>query len=157
MTRTLTCSATFVASVLIVLSGCGGGGPTQTAPTATTPPAAAAPAAAPAAAAPSGAAPSGAPGDDTAPLLVWAEAEPEDGDAPLTVQLKGDGDNVEGGKPPLKYTWKFGDGSADSSEVSPKHTFDKPGKYRVDLSVSDAGGDSDSDYVEITVNQPAQK
>jgi PKD repeat protein len=141
MTRTLACSATFAASVLWLLSGCGGGGSTQTAPTPTT----LAPAAAPAR------------GDDVAPLLVWAEAEPEEGDAPLTVQFKGDGDNVEGGKPPLKYTWKFGDGSADSSEVSPKHVYEKPGKYRVDLAVDDAGGDSDADYVEITVNQPAAK
>ena len=144
MTRTLTCSATFAASVLIVLSGCGGGGPSDKAATPTTVAGAAAPTTPPAAPAPTIAGET----DDEA-LLVWAEGEPEEGSAPLAVELKSD---VEGGKPPLKYTWKFGDGSPDSSETNPKHTYEKPGKYRADLSVSDAAGDSDDDYVEITVN-----
>ena len=82
------------------------------------------------------------------PLLAWADANPEEGKAPLAVEFKAD---TEGGKPPLKYTWKFGDGSPDSSEANPKHTYDKPGKYRADLSVSDGGGDSDSDYIEVEV------
>jgi hypothetical protein len=32
-----------------------------------------------------------------------------------------------------------------------KHTFQKAGKYRVDLEVADSAGDSDSDYLEIEV------
>jgi PKD repeat protein len=141
---------TFAASVLVLLSGCGGGGPGEKAQTPTTVAAAPAPTTPPAAPAPGAAAPTAAgQGDDEAPLLAWAEGDPEDGKAPLAVEFKAD---IEGGKPPLKYTWKFGDGSADSSEVNPKHTYERPGKYRADLSVSDSGGDSDSDYVEITVN-----
>src|SRR5438045_3669142 len=79
-----------------------------------------------------------------APLLAWADAEPEDGKAPLEVQFKAD---TEGGKPPLKYKWTFGDGTPDSDEANPKHTFEKAGKYRADLTVNDAAGDSDTDYV----------
>lgn len=81
-------------------------------------------------------------------MLAWAEAEPEEGKAPLAVQFTAD---IDGGKPPLKYTWKFGDGSPDSNEANPKHTYDKPGSYRADLEVADATGDEDSDYIEIEV------
>jgi PKD repeat protein len=86
--------------------------------------------------------------DEIAPLLAWADASPEDGDAPLTVSFTAD---IEGGTPPLKYLWKFGDGTPDSTEANPKHTFAKAGKYRADLEVTDASGDSDSDYIEIEV------
>jgi len=141
MTRLLAGSAT-LAAVFLAISGCGGGH--ETAPTPTP--------AAPATTTPGAAAPTttmaGEAEEETAPLLAWADANPEDGKAPLTVEFKAD---TEGGKPPLKYTWKFGDGTPDSNEANPKHTFDKPGKYRADLSVSDSGGDSDSDYIEIEV------
>ena len=148
MTRTLVCSATVAASALLVLVGCGGGGPSETAHAPTT--AAPAPTAPPAApGVPTSTVPGQGAEEEAAPLLAWAEGDPEDGKAPLTVEFKAD---VEGGKPPLKYTWKFGDGSADSTEANPKHTYEKPGKYRADLAVSDASGDSDTDYVEITVN-----
>ena len=60
--------------------------------------------------------------------------------------------DVEGGKPPLKYVWKFGDGTPDATDPSPKHTYEKAGKYRADLTVADGGGDSDSDYIEIEVH-----
>ena len=49
------------------------------------------------------------------------------------------------------WSWKFGDGTPDSTEANPKHTYEKAGKYRADLSVADAGGDSDTDYIEIEV------
>src|SRR5438094_374271 len=75
-------------------------------------------------------------------------AQPQDGKAAVEVQCKAD---TEGGKPPLKYKWTFGDGTPDSDEANPKHTFEKAGKYRADLTVNDAAGDSDTDYVEIEV------
>jgi len=140
----LVCSALVVALVALGAPGCGGG-PSETpkapaptaAPAATTPPAAAA-----------GPTTTVAGGEEAAPLLAWADAEPEDGKAPLEVQFKAD---TEGGKPPLKYKWTFGDGTADSEEGNPKHTYEKAGKYRADLTVNDAAGDSDTDYVEIEV------
>ena len=91
----------------------------------------------------------GAAAEDDGPLLAWADADTDEGKAPLTVSFTGD---IEGGKQPLKIKWTFGDGTPDSSETNPKHTYDKPGKYRADLEVTDAAGDTDSDYVEIDVN-----
>jgi PKD repeat protein len=82
------------------------------------------------------------------PLLAWAEAEPEDGKAPLTVQFNAD---IEGGTAPLTITWTFGDESAPSSESNPSHTYAKAGSYRADLEVKDSAGDADSDWVEIEV------
>ena len=135
-------SATFTAFLLLGIGGCGGGGeappPAKSAATTTTP--------APAAA---GTPTTLAEGEDEeSPLLAWADATPEEGKAPLAVEFKAD---TEGGKAPLKYVWKFGDGTPDSSEANPKHTYEKAGKYRADLSVSDSGGDSDTDYIEIEV------
>src|SRR5262245_37404543 len=123
MTRTLACSASLALTVSLglVLSGCGGGGKEAPAPAVTTtvPPAAAP---APGAQAPGTTLP-GAEDEEAAPLLAWADGMPEEGKAPLTVEFKAD---VEGGTPPLKYVWKFGDGTPDSNEANPKHTYEKP-------------------------------
>ena len=141
MTRILAASATVALPLLLVLPGCGGGGgPSEAPKTPTTVAAAKAPTTTTAAA--------GKGEEEAAPLLAWADGTPEDGPAPLVVELKSD---VEGGTPPLKYTWKFGDDTPDSNEANPKHTYTKPGKYRADLSVTDSAGDSDTDYIEIEV------
>jgi PKD repeat protein len=81
------------------------------------------------------------------PLLVWAAASPESGDAPLSVRFTAD---LEGGTPPFSVSWSFGD-TATSSERDTTHTYAAPGAYRAELRVADAAGDTDSDWVEITV------
>lgn len=81
-------------------------------------------------------------------LMVWAEAEPEDGKPPLSVQLKAD---ISGGSGQRTIKWDFGDGSPTSSEVNPTHVYDKAGTYRASVEVGDSTGDSDSDYVDIDV------
>jgi PKD repeat protein len=81
-------------------------------------------------------------------LMVWAEAEPDEGAPPLSVQLKAD---ISGGVGERKVKWEFGDGSPASSETNPTHTYDKAGTYRASVEVSDGSGDSDSDYVDIEV------
>jgi hypothetical protein len=73
--------------------------------------------------------------DEPAPLLAWADSAPTKGKAPLAIAFTAD---VEGGKAPLTYVWKFGDGSPDSNEANPKHTYSKPGTYRADLEVKDS-------------------
>jgi PKD repeat protein len=155
--RILGCSAALGTLIALTLTACGGGGT----PTTETPKPQTATTAAPAPAAPAPAAPATpptttAPGAKTgeededlaAPLLAWADSDTDEGKAPLTIQFKSD---IEGGTPPLTYLWKFGDGTPDSTEANPKHTYQKAGKYRADLEVKDAGGDSDSDYLEIDV------
>src|SRR5690606_23595738 len=79
-------------------------------------------------------------------LMVWAEADPDEGAPPLEVQLKAD---VSGGVGERKVKWEFGDGSPASNELNPKHRYEKAGTYRASVEVSDASGDSDSDYVDI--------
>jgi PKD repeat protein len=81
-------------------------------------------------------------------LLVWAEATPEDGVAPLVVAFTAE---TEGGTPPLRLTWVFGDGTPESPDRNPIHTYAVPGTYRAELRVADASGDADSDWVEVTV------
>lgn len=121
--------------------------------TATAPSPAATAAAAPAAAAPPAAAAS--PGAAAAAeeeaeeiLMVWAEADPDEGAPPLEVQLKAD---VSGGVGERKVKWEFGDGSPASTEINPKHRYEKAGTYRASVEVSDGSGDSDSDYVDIEI------
>ncbi len=81
-------------------------------------------------------------------LMVWAEAEPDEGTPPLEVHLKAD---ISGGVGERKVKWEFGDGSSASTEVNPKHRYEKAGTFRASVEVSDASGDSDSDYVDIEI------
>ena len=95
--------------------------------------------------------PAASPGDE-APgeeiLMVWAEAEPDEGAPPLSVQLKAD---VSGGQGERKVKWDFGDGSPPSAEINPTHKYEKAGTFRASVEVTDGTGDSDSDYVDIEV------
>lgn len=121
--------------------------------TAAAPSPAATAAAAPAAAAPPAAAASpaaAAAAEEEAEeiLMVWAEADPDEGAPPLEVQLKAD---VSGGVGERKVKWEFGDGSPASTEINPKHRYEKAGTYRASVEVSDGSGDSDSDYVDIEI------
>jgi len=151
--RMLGSSTVFAVMVALGMAGCGGESDTgQTPKPATTTTAAPA---GEGATTPTTMAPAAQAGEQNeeeleSPLLVWADSDTDEGKAPLTVQFKAD---VEGGTPPLSYLWKFGDGSPDSTEANPKHTFQKPGKYRVDLEVKDSAGDEDSDYLEIEATE----
>jgi PKD repeat protein len=111
-------------------------------------PAAAAPAAPAPAAVASPAAAAAAEEEAEEILMVWAEADPDEGAPPLEVQLKAD---VSGGVGERKVKWEFGDGSPASTETNPKHRYEKAGTYRASVEVSDASGDSDSDYVDIEI------
>lgn len=109
-------------------------------------PASAAPAAPAAVTSPEGAAAAEEEAEEI--LMVWAEADPDEGAPPLEVQLKAD---VSGGVGERKVKWEFGDGSPASTEINPKHRYEKAGTYRASVEVSDASGDSDSDYVDIEI------
>ena len=82
------------------------------------------------------------------PVAV-AEADVEEGDAPLTVNFTGSNSTDT-----TSYSWDFDDDGASSTEANPEHTFTAPGVYNVVLTVNGPGG-TDTANVQITVNTPA--
>ena len=56
----------------------------------------------------------------------------------------------------LRYAWDFdADGRVDSKQANPAYTYTEDGLYRATVKVTDQGGRSTSDYVEVIVGQPA--
>jgi hypothetical protein len=88
------------------------------------------------------------PDDFGEPLLTLAGAAPAEGKAPLSVEFNVE---IEGGTPPFRITWRFGDDSPPVAAPSPTYTYASPGRYRAEVAVHDGGGDSDIDWIEITV------
>jgi hypothetical protein len=80
-------------------------------------------------------------------VIIWAEAKPTNGAAPLTVAFSVD--PPDGVSDPV-YSWQFGDGSSGTGP-SVSHTFDKPGIYRVLLKVTNASGALGQDELRIKV------
>jgi PKD repeat protein len=71
--------------------------------------------------------------------------------APFTFEFEAE---VTGGTEPYTYSWEFGgEESAESNEQVVLHTFDDAGSYNVELTVTDSGGQSASDSIEITVEE----
>ncbi|PSL06987.1 PKD domain-containing protein [Haloactinopolyspora alba] len=79
------------------------------------------------------------PGGNHTPQPV-AAADPSAGQAPLTVQFSSEGTtDAEGDR--LIYEWDFdADGTVDSREQNPTHTYGENGLYRATLKVTDIGG-----------------
>ena len=88
-------------------------------------------------------------------LLLHLSAEPDYGPAPLTVQFSLEHFETDTPVKP-KYTWDFGDGSKKSHEQNPKHTYKKPGKYKVIIKVTDAVGQAGEDDLQIDVEKPEE-
>ena len=82
------------------------------------------------------------------PLIVGAAGTPVDGKAPLQVEFNVE---IEGGTPPFRITWTFGDESPAISASNPAHTYTTPGTYKAAVTVEDGGGDSDTDRVDVSV------
>jgi hypothetical protein len=56
-----------------------------------------------------------------------------------------------GGTAPLEYAWSFGDGTASTAPAPPAHTYSSAGSYTVNLTVTDAVGNSANRSVTIVV------
>jgi cytochrome c len=83
---------------------------------------------------------------------VTANADTIEGTKPLTVRFSALASDPEGTR--LTYAWDFdGNGTTDSKQASPKFTYTTDGLYRATVTVTDQGGRSASDYVEIIVGQ----
>ncbi len=96
----------------------------------------------------------GTPPPSNQPPLAVASANPESGDAPLTVQFSSQGSQDPDGTI-VAYAWDFGDGGS-SSEANPSYTYNAAGTYQASLTVTDDDTASQSDTVVITVTSPTQ-
>ena len=77
-----------------------------------------------------------------------ASATPTSGPTPLTVDFTGSSSSDPDDEG-LTYDWDFGDGSAHSAAVNPRHVYTSAGVYTARLTVSDGQGNSDSATVTI--------
>lgn len=84
-------------------------------------------------------------------LIVWGDAEPEDGEAPLEVELFCDPlEDIDG----PEFVWDPGDGSDKIEGQRVKHTYQRPGTYKARVTVTDAHGNRGEDEVMIDVELP---
>jgi glucose/arabinose dehydrogenase/type 1 glutamine amidotransferase/beta-xylosidase len=80
-----------------------------------------------------------------------ARATPDSGHAPLRVQFTGEGSSDPENEA-LTYEWDFdGNGTTDSTEVSPVFTYTTNGVYNARLTVTDPAGKTGTTTVPITV------
>ncbi|WP_375324240.1 PKD domain-containing protein [Flagellimonas sp. GZD32] len=89
-------------------------------------------------------------GTDQSPVAN-ATSDVVSGDVPLEVSFTGSGSTDDIGI--TSYSWDFGDGSSVSNEADPVHTYTVAGTYEAVLTVFDGQGQTDTDMVNITVNQ----
>jgi PKD repeat protein len=81
--------------------------------------------------------------------IAHAAATPEDGPIPLAVQFSSAG-SVDPEGTSLTYAWDFdGNGTTDSTDANPTHTYTTAGNYNARLTVTDQAGMSGSDTVVV--------
>jgi hypothetical protein len=85
-------------------------------------------------------------------LVLLAEGDPDWGEAPLTVHFSVESLIMDQMNEP-KFTWNFGDGSPESQEAKPVHTYAKPGSYAVTIKIVDATGETGWDELDIDVTE----
>jgi PKD repeat protein len=94
--------------------------------------------------------------EPTTPLTVEITSTDTEGGgeaiAPATFEFEAD---ITGGIEPYTISWNFGEGSREVSDDDDvvEHTFEEAGSYDVGLTVTDSGGQSASDSMEITVEE----
>ncbi|WP_313790931.1 PKD domain-containing protein [Allomuricauda sp. SCSIO 65647] len=86
----------------------------------------------------------------TTPPTALAEATPLTGVAPLQVTFTGS--NSTDDSSIVSYFWDFKNGNTSTEADPPVETFDSPGIYEVELTVTDDDGLTDTDTVTIQVD-----
>ena len=82
--------------------------------------------------------------------IARATSDKDNGPTPLTVQFSSDGSQDPDGTS-LTYAWDFdGNGSTDSTEANPSHTYATAGTYNATLTVTDGDGQTGFDTIPIT-------
>jgi len=85
-------------------------------------------------------------------LTAFADVDQVVGEVPHSVKLGVE--VVDGtGQPPFTYKWDFGDATEFSTDQRPAHVYKIPGSFRASVIVTDGKGQTDQDYVDITVNE----
>ena len=82
---------------------------------------------------------------------VEAAADPDGGQAPLTVRFSAAGSDPDGDS--LTYRWEFGDGQR-SFRQNPTHVYLTPGTYAAKVTVTDGNGGSATATVQVVVANP---
>lgn len=83
------------------------------------------------------------------PPVSEARAGPRSGEAPLAVRFDGTRSRDSDGSI-AKWSWNFGDGRQGTGRTA-SHTYRKPGRYFVKLTVTDEAGDRDAFVTEVIV------
>ncbi|WP_291416806.1 ThuA domain-containing protein [Actinophytocola sp.] len=87
--------------------------------------------------------------------IARAQADKTSGIAPLAVQFGSDG-SLDPDGTPITYAWDFdGDGTTDSTEANPSHTYTANGNFSATLTVTDADGRTGNASVPIVVGNTA--
>ena len=84
-------------------------------------------------------------------VVVYLEAEPDSGGAPLRVVFTVELDEKQQA---AEYTWDFGDGHTASGVSRQVHTYEEPGEYEASVTVA-IGGTREVDTVDIDVEETA--
>ncbi|MFE7106726.1 ThuA domain-containing protein [Streptomyces sp. NPDC057575] len=89
--------------------------------------------------------------------VAKAAASATDGPVPLKVDFSSEGSNDPDGDA-LSYAWDFdGDGTYDSTEASPSHTYTAKGDFAAQLKVTDSTGKSGYANIPVTAGNTAPK
>ncbi|MFH8487053.1 ThuA domain-containing protein [Streptomyces longisporoflavus] len=89
--------------------------------------------------------------------LAKAKASVTDGPTPLKVDFSSEGSKDPDGDP-LTFAWDFdGNGTYDSTDADPSHTYDTKGEFNAQLKVTDSTGKSGYANVPVTAGNTAPK
>jgi PKD repeat protein len=84
-------------------------------------------------------------------LTVEMISNGTEGVAPATFEFEAD---ITGGTEPYAISWDFGDGSGEGDEETVLRTFNEAGSYDITVTAADSTGQTASDSIEITVEEP---